>query len=123
MNNLKCTVTLEQAVTAWVTASKDLGFRITAPYTFKCGKESVQCLAFLPHFGGPNGMIIGTSAPPRFETDKRLIEYAQAKKMFCSFINLDAYRTYKENVFKEALADWGYFGPLKENPLFVPKTR
>jgi hypothetical protein len=68
-------------------------------------------------------MIIGTSAPPRFETDKRLIKYAQAKKMFCSFINLEGYRTYKENVFKEALADWGYFGPPKESPLFVPKTK
>lgn len=107
---------LDQASRSWIEASKRLGIEVTAPYVVKVGGDSVQCLAFLPHFGKQNGMFVAPMLPPKFETDSRLVEFAKSKELFYSFVNPLGWTTFDENGFKEVLEDWGYFGPVNKCP-------
>ncbi|HEY1787840.1 MAG TPA: hypothetical protein VGJ73_06775 [Verrucomicrobiae bacterium] len=116
MNNSSKTVLFEQTVAAWVAASKQLGFQISAPYKLCCGDISVDCLAFIPDFGGREGMVIGASRTTDSAMEKKLIECAKERKLFWSFINMAAYNRYDFERFKEALDDWGYFGPVEKCP-------
>jgi hypothetical protein len=74
-------------IEAWKTASHLLGFEIVAPFTLREGNESIECVAFLPHFGRINGMVIGIIFPPPFKTDQRLAEFAKDAGIFYSIIN------------------------------------
>jgi hypothetical protein len=103
---------------AWQKACQDLGVRITAPYQLQSEGETINCLGFLPDFGGNQGMVIGVMDLPEVQTDKRLFELARRKAMFCSFINVSAYINKQEDqaVYKNALNDWGYYGAWENCP-------
>jgi hypothetical protein len=108
-----------QTIEALITASRKLGIKVAAPYTLRHAGKSTQCLAFLPDFGSPNGMVVGATMPPEFQTDTTLIECARAKGMSFSFLNLERYNNFDEQRYKEALLDWGFFGPPGERPQWI----
>jgi hypothetical protein len=116
-------IILKQVVAAWEEASQRLGIKITSPFILRIGKKSVGCIAFLPQFGGSNGMVIGATLPPNFDIDPTLIKCAQASGLFCSFINPEAYATFNEDRFKETLSDWQYFGPGNERPAWLYEAK
>jgi len=68
-------------------------------------------------------MVIGATTPPEFNTDLELIEFAKQKRFFFTFINPAGFATYDESIFKEALTDWGFFGPEEDRPDWLPKRR
>jgi hypothetical protein len=103
-------------VDAWKEASRQLGIRVVAPFTVSAGDVTAACVAFLPDFGGRNGMVIGAAEPPEFETEPALVQCARASGMFYSFLNLERYSTFDAELFKEALMDWGYFGSAESRP-------
>lgn len=115
---------LNRASSAWEEACRKLGIKIVAPFTLKVGTQSVDCLAFLPDFGSPNGMVIGAILGPKFETDACLTELAKRKGLFYSFINPSPFAntSVEEAVFKEALIDWGFFGPEKKRPSWLARS-
>jgi len=79
----------------------------------------VSCVAHLPDFGSPNGMVIGFIHHPDYGVDTRLKLAAESQGLFCSFINYKVYGHYNEEVFKEALADWGFFGDETLRPSWM----
>ena len=107
---------LDRVTQSWTEASPKLKIRVIAPYVLDVEGGSVRCLAFLPDFGAPNGMVVAAITPPEFETDARLIERAREKGLFCSFVNPLGWMQYDETGFKKALLDWRYFGPVETCP-------
>jgi hypothetical protein len=107
---------------AWRVAAGALSFRIEAPYAIRTpsGKE-VPCVGFLPDFGSRNGMVIGLTSGPAYEIDKELKLAAESQKVFYTFINGKAYDRYNEEIFKEALVDWGYFGHEDQRPEWLQR--
>lgn len=64
-------------------------------------------------------MVIGAIAPPNFQTDKQLIECAKELGFFCSFLSVKGHTDYREDLFKDALNDWGFYGPDQMRPEWV----
>lgn len=109
-------ILLKKASEAWIVAGERLGIRVTAPFMLASGCESIECVSFLPDFGSWKGTIVGAIYPPDYETDKKVADYAKRNGIFCSFPSLLGHSSYDEAVFKDALEDWGYFGPLEDCP-------
>ena len=103
-------------IEAWITASHLLGFEIVAPFTLRKNKQSAECVAFLPHFGGLNGAVIGVLLPPDSKINQHLAKLAKDSGMFYSFVSAETYSAYDELHFKETLIDWGFFGPQDRRP-------
>ena len=104
------------SVKAWREASVALGIEVVAPYILRVGPRRVKCIAYVAHFGGPNGIVIGPSWPPDFQTDEDLVQCAKSRDLCYSFLNLEVYRNYDAETFREALRDWGYCGPSHKRP-------
>ena len=106
----------------WRSAAEVLSIRIEAPYLLKAKNGAkIHCIAYLPDFGSPNGMVIGFTCGPSYEIDKALKSAAEAQNVFCSFVNFEAYKIYNEEVFKEALSDWGFYGTKTLRPSWLSK--
>jgi hypothetical protein len=114
---------------AWRVAASALSFRIEAPYLIRAtnGKQ-IPCVAFLPDFGSANGMVIGLICDPTYTLDicdpildKELALAADSHETFYTYINPQIYERYDEEIFKEALVDWGYFGDEIRRPNWLQK--
>jgi hypothetical protein len=106
----------EIVVAAWKVAASAFGLNATIPYALD---GEVECVGFLAEFGRPNGMIMSLATRPQMETDKRIVALARAKGMFWTFLNPKVYSAFNAEVFKEALTDWGYFGPTDRRPIWL----
>jgi hypothetical protein len=106
----------------WRNAAHSLSVRIEAPYILKNrnGLE-ILCVAYLPDFGGPKGMVIGLIVGPEYKVNPTLNLAAKSQGFYCSFINAAVYEQYQEDTFKEALADWGFFGNESLRPHWMIK--
>jgi hypothetical protein len=106
------------AAQVWQKACDKLGVKIITPFLLKAEDETINCLEFLPDFGGNQGMVIGAMDLPEVATDDRYFRLARKKNLFCSIINVNAYAKNEvdETVFKEALNDWGFFGNRDDCP-------
>jgi hypothetical protein len=104
----------------WRKAGDVLGVSIQAPYVFVAqdGGE-FRCLAFMPDFGGPKGMLVAGTHGPEFKTDPALSAAAASAGLYCSFVNADAYCIFDGDSFKEALRDWGFFGNPCRRPSWL----
>ncbi len=78
------------------------------------GNETV-CAAYLPDFGGSKGMVIGSLDRPRAQLKRG----AEERGFYYSFINFKIYEKYDEEVFREALLDWGFFGDESMRPIWM----
>jgi len=99
-----------QIVSAWLEASKDLGIAVIAPYRIEpSGTELLQCEAFMPDFGSPNGAIAISSR------SRRLVRPVLREVGRWHSELGDGYARYSRKLFIETLNDWGWFGqePLK----------
>ena len=105
-----------RAIESWATASRLLGIRVTTPCSTRLGEISVDCLAFLPDFGSPKGMVVGTLFRPYMETDNTLEDFAKARGMFYSCLSLPDFADFDKRKHKEMLLDWGYFGSPDKRP-------
>lgn len=110
----------ERVCEAWRAAAKDLSIEIEIPYLMKtsCGKE-IRSVAYLPDFGGPKGMVISLYSHSISDDNKDLQSAAKSQGLYYSFINPEFYQRYDEKEFREALADWGYFGTDNRRPKWL----
>lgn len=90
----------------WMRAANSLGFRLIIPYKYSIHNKKKEAFTYLPDYGSRNGTIVGLICAPDFEVDKDLIEWAKVKECHYSFINIDDYMQYDDQVFKETLDDW-----------------
>jgi len=94
---------------AWQLAGAELGIRVVAPFPLiTSGGDDLLYEAYLPDFGGQLGTIIGIAR--RNDGDHR-----QRRGYWASDLS-DQYRRYDENLFKETLNDWGWFGSQSQMP-------
>ena len=108
--------------TAWIKAADILNVRLESPYRFNAdAEEGISCVGYLPDFGGPKGMVISYLSAPNLEIDSDLASKTKEAGIYCSFINPKVYEKYDEEVFKEALVDWGFCGNEKMRPGWMKK--
>jgi hypothetical protein len=107
---------IEELIAAWKLASERLGIRVLAPFDFRVDAISYSCVAHLPDFGGPKGMLLQAMFPPKFTTDEELANDAKKAGYYMSFINPNVYSESNLDEFKDTLKDWGFYGPPASCP-------
>jgi hypothetical protein len=90
---------------------RELGVRVEAPYVLLHDGKSVRVDAYLPDFGGKNGMVILMDC---FIDLNAFSSIADAAGLYFSALNGRAFTS--ERQVKETLDDWGYFGPENSRP-------
>ena len=108
----------DETVQGWKHAADQLDVLVIAPFAIP-GVKDATCIAFLPHFGGPHGMLIEGIVGPDYESNPSVWTFAHKWGMFVSAINLEVYRTYDKRRFREALTDWSFFGPAARRPSWL----
>ena len=101
--------TLEDFMASIRAYCSDFGVRCFAPYrVYSDVHGSIEFCAFLPDFGGANGMLIGawfpSSSLPESPPSYRPYEHG----FYVSYVNPGALRSTED--FADCLIDWGYFG-------------
>ncbi len=76
----------------WQKAGKNLNFEVVAPFRFRVEDREHECIAFLPDFGGQNGMVLFISREVSDEVLVNCIEkyIAVSQKMHkeCEVFNI-----------------------------------
>ncbi|MGH9829513.1 MAG: hypothetical protein ACREDR_40365 [Blastocatellia bacterium] len=113
------------AARAWATAARKLAIAVVAPALLHDVGGTIEFLCLLPHFGSSHGMVVGWAllSGDGEENDKDAFQMARRNGLFCSLPNLEAYSRFNEERFKEALTDWGYFGPESARPKWLPRQQ
>ena len=106
-------------VEAWTEAAEELGFCITTPYSFVCDSGVFECVAYIPYFGSVTGIVVDLMLPPEYFSTPGLRASVRAQGLSYSAINVEIYGVYDAEVFKEALRDWGFFGPESARPEWI----
>lgn len=113
---------LERAAEVWREAGDKLRFKVTAPFRLESDGQSAWCIAFLPDFGSPKGVVVAPMMPPAFDIDPLIEKLAKKHGYFCSFMSAVGWE-YDEAAIKDALVDWGFFGPKDQCPVWLPGAR
>lgn len=111
---------VERASAAWRLAAQRLRIVVIAPARVAFGSENFEFICFLPHFGSERGMLVGWHVLGGQNTNRQLREWAARLGVFWSSPSLGGYSDFAEDVFVEALTDWGYFGPEGLRPEWLP---
>lgn len=90
---------------------RELGVRVHAPHVVDVEGAEHAFAAFLPDFGGKRGMVIIFRNDPR---GGELIDEARRQGLWHSVLYENA--TISLDDVKEAIRDWGYFGPPELRP-------
>jgi hypothetical protein len=94
---------------AWLEAAKDLGIRVTAPFTVQVAADEPNTYeAHVLDFGGTKGTVVGG-------LDDKLRDCRATQGYYCSNL-APSYRCYKKQHFIDTLNDWGWFGPTELRP-------
>ena len=99
---------------AFLVAGRDLGIDVVAPFNLIVDGQGYQFLAFLPHFGGPKGMVVAA-----IDLDSGLGVAADKAGYYMSSVNVDAYGTYEREHYVDTLNDWGFYGPEGKRPSWL----
>ncbi len=91
-----------QVIDAFTAAGRDLQIDVVAPFDAVVDGRSHQFLAFLPHFGGPKGMVVAASL-----SDHAAYAAADECGYYISFVNADVCSTYGREHFIDTLNAWG----------------
>jgi len=97
---------LEKVTQNWIRASREIGFEIICPFPFEFNGEKNLTLAFLPAYGSKNGMVLGLLYPPGYSSNPIVLQWAEKNDCFCSFLNIEEYADYDEDLYLNTLKDW-----------------
>lgn len=95
-----------QMEAAWLEAAEQLDIDVEAPYAVDSPTGSVTFLAFLPDFGGPNGMVVASTAN---EDGDLPAQVASDAGLFYTQLT-ENYSVFDEERFRDTLSDWGWHG-------------
>lgn len=108
-----------RASSVWLKAEERLGIRVITPYIIPNEPRNIHCIAYLPEFGGPNGIVISVLRLPDLAVDRELAEAAVKRGLHYSFFHPNSMLEYDESFIKEALLDWGFYGPASSKPRWM----
>jgi len=97
---------------AWLDAAEQLGIDVEAPYVIDTAAGSATFLAFLPDFGGPNGMVLASADVEEGDLPTHVANDAGLFRVEVT----ERYATYDEDLFRDSLNDWGWYGPRNGAP-------
>jgi hypothetical protein len=101
---------LAQVTDAWVKAATELGI-VVQPFAVEYDGQTHRAVAYLPHFGGPNGMLLDAAdETTQFVGHPILRREADRCGYYYSLLNAESYKDFDRQHFIETLSDWGYFG-------------
>lgn len=87
----------------WIAARcTELGIACTPDYRV----SDTRWPAYLPNFGGVNGMLVGSME----------CSYPESGSLYRSLLNPVAYLGTTKETLMEALNDWGWFGSIEDRP-------
>ena len=96
---------------AWSAASVDLSIEIITPFTLVENDHRYECIAYVPHFGSPNGTLVMS-----MDGCREIVKAGMARGYYVCMINADEYRHYERQHFIDVLNDWRYFGARSAFP-------
>lgn len=98
---------------AFIQAAGELGFSFEPEFSVALQDGSViQSLGFVPHFGSKLGtLLFSESQCPSMREGEEL----QGRGYFYSVL-FECFYVFDEELFKETLDDWGFFGNEQERP-------
>ncbi len=102
---------LRMVTEAFLAAGRDLKIEVIAPFDLIVDGKSHQYLAYLPHFGGPKGMVVAAIV-----ADGGLHAAANRAGLYSSSVNSEVYDKYEREHFIDTLNDWGFYGPGEKRP-------
>jgi hypothetical protein len=108
----------QSVIEAWKLAACELQIRVTAPFNLSVSDHTF--IAKLPDFGGPHGMVIDVAQPPDYLAPQGVVQLVENAGYYISLISSDIYSRFDAEVFKDALIDWGYWGPATTRPDWFP---
>jgi len=99
-----------EILAAWLEASRDLGIRVIAPFSIPVGiGEFLEFEAHLPDFGGPKGLVFGSTDRDDGHDTRGRLGYAWSD-------GSSMYKKYDRQLFVDTLNDWGWFGERGRDP-------
>jgi hypothetical protein len=103
-----------QITSTFVQAADELGFSFEPAFSVELKDGSViQSLGFVRHFGSKLGtLLFSESECP----SSRQCEELQGMGYYYSQLFSESFYEFDEEVFKETLDDWGFFGNEQERP-------
>ena len=87
-----------------VNACAELGVNCTPNYCV----DGARWPAYLPKFGGANGMVVGSIH----------CDYAKLETLYFTFVNPSSYLGSKHETLRDTLNDWGWFGSADDRPIW-----
>jgi hypothetical protein len=115
-----CRVLSKSSESAWIEASKDLGFRFIHPYKFTGldGKD-YEVDGLIPDFGYGKGALITSR-----KTDEEAILMADLTNDYLiSGLSPRYYDKYDREIIIETLSDWGWKGEEQKKPDWIIKKQ
>ena len=105
---------------AWRTAGEVLAVEVVPRFVLKSQNRSHCCVALLPDFGGKRGQLVRVLDDSDSKAEESLFAAdAEREGYTWSLINGATYSVFDEDVFREALADWGFSGPESRRPTWL----
>lgn len=102
---------------AFLTAGRELGIEVVAPFVLIVDGRRHEFPAFVPHFGCSKGIAV---AP--MPSDPTLSQAAQRADLGTSFVNPELYSSYGREHFIDMLTEWGFYGPAKKRPSWLDQS-
>ena len=93
---------------AWLELGRQLGFRVVAPYAFAVGGARFACVAMLPDFGSPRGMLVRVGP----ESSAFMAAATAAGFGYSHLSIIDCH----PDSLADVLSAWGWSGPPDARP-------
>lgn len=105
---------MSKMANAWLEAAKDLGVRFLSPHQFRDSSgRRFTCAGLLPDFGGAKGALILSREDEDLES---ALEAGDEAGYYVSGLSPHYYESYRRELFKDTLNDWGWFNSTKDPP-------
>lgn len=102
----------------WQLAASRLAIKVITPFCLSGPSGLLKCTAFVPHFGNEKGTAVIVKMSGQ-QTDELPALKQLAEENSVAFSMMFAQPEFRLTEFKEALLDWGYFGPPESCPRWI----
>jgi hypothetical protein len=104
-------------VRCWQRASRELRFEIESPYVLVVDDESFWCVAYLPHFSCPTGVVLALLEDSSEFYASRIYHLHRSRDdLNILLINPEVYGRYDRELFSASMREWGFCGPAHLRP-------
>ena len=113
----------DRCCTVWRQAACELRIKATVPYRLIFNSVDITLPAYLPHFGGPGGMIVELQDPKTTSRSKFIAHVAKRMNMHYTLLYATTCQAFDREECIEMLTDCGFYGPPEEFPAWLTKRQ